>query len=411
MMGSISAKYAFRGLLRHARRTILSVVGVGVGCGIAIFATSWIRGGGEMQVRAASESGAGHLRVVPDGWVESHDNAPRLPGWRRTLAIAESLPGLVAAAPRARANGLLAFGNRTWGVEVVGVSPGAEMASNRIVRKSSIEGSYLKEGNSGGIVIGSVLARRLDVELDDDLLVTLSGRDEMQSAMFRIVGILETGSRELDGAFCHIMLDDLARTTGLAGAAEISILLDEHKMLEPTREALVGQVASGSTVISWKEVNPELAANVEGDTAFMGLLIAIIVVVVSLGIVGSQLTTVLERRHEFAILSALGMKDRQVVSLIMLEAVMIGLGGAVVALALGGTASYLIATKGVDIGSLMGGELSFGGVLMDPVIYGEFGPWIVWHGLVISVAATVVASVYPAWYAVRKNPASALRMV
>ena len=69
-MGMVSAKYALRSLWRHPRRTILSMLGVGIGCGIGLFAVSWIKGGREMQVRAIAESGAGHLRVVPAGWVQ-----------------------------------------------------------------------------------------------------------------------------------------------------------------------------------------------------------------------------------------------------------------------------------------------------------------------------------------------------
>ncbi len=63
------------------------------------------------------------------------------------------------------------------------------------------------------------------------------------------------------------------------------------------------------------------------------------------------------------------MKGRQFTGLMMIEAVILGPGGAVVALALGGSVSYLSATKGVPIEALFGeGGMSFGRVLWDPVI-------------------------------------------
>ena len=105
------------------------------------------------------------------------------------------------------------------------------------------------------------------------------------------------------------------------------------------------------------------------------------------------------------------MKGKQLVGLIMLEAVAVGLGGAVVALGLGGYFAYRLATRGVSLTKMMGGELSFGSVLLDPVIYGDFGYWVLWYAIAISLASTIVASVYPAWYATRTDPAEAIRKV
>jgi len=412
MIGSVSAKYAMRSIRRHLRRTILSVLGVGIGCSIGLIAVSWIRGGREMQIRAVAESGGGHLRVVPAGWTEKRENSFRLVAWERTLAEVKAAPSVKAAVPRARANGLLAMGNRTSGVEVMGVDPEAEQVSNRIVRKCTFEGRYLEPGDSGKVVIGKVLARRLAVELDDDLLITLAGRDEMKSAMLSIVGIGETGSREIDSSFCHVILGDIEKITGYEGPGEIAILLQSHKRIDQTRKALARKLPGNNEVITWREVNPGIAANVEGDTAFTSGLIAIVVIVVVLGIASAQLTAVLERRREFAVLTALGMKGVRIVGLIVLEAFMIGLGGAITALALGGPAAYYLSNKGVNLAGLYGsGEVLIGDVLLDPYMYGDFGLWVLWFALGVSLVATLVASIYPAWFATRTDPASALRTV
>jgi len=411
MIGKVTAKYALRSLSRHPRRSVLSVLGVGIGCAMGLLAASWTGGAAEMQIRAASESGAGHLRVVPNEWPRTRENSLRLADWRRALRQVESLPRLKAAAVRARTNGLLAFGNRTAGVQVIGVDPEAEIDSNRIVNRATLHGRYLRPDDAGKVVIGTQLAKRLDVELDDDLYVTLSARDEMKSAMFNIVGIIGTGSRDIDASICHVTLDDVEKITGYQGPAEISILLDDHRLIAPTQKELTRRLAGSDTVITWKEVNPGLAANVEGDRAFMNVLIGIVFVVVALGIASAQLTAVLERRREFAILSALGMKARRVVALVVLEALMVGLGGAVAALVLGGPVAYYLATKGVSMAALMGEELSFGNVLLDPYMYGAFGIWLLWYALGVSVTATVAASIYPAWLATKIQPAEALRMV
>jgi ABC-type lipoprotein release transport system permease subunit len=409
MIGNVSAKYAIRSLLRHPRRSLLSVLGVGIGCALALFGASWISGSTEMQIRAISESGGGHLRVVHQEWPDTREDSLRLVDGVRTLEVVRALPGVKSCAMRARTKGLLAMGNRTAGAEVTGVIPEDEMASNRIVNRAAIEGRYLQSDDTDKVVIGRVLAKRLGVEVDDDLYVTLVGANDIQSAMLTIVGIIQTGSRDLDAMVCQVTLADIERLTGCQGAADISILLDDYRLVETTQRILARQVSDGNVVITWKEVNPGLAGNVEGDRAFTKGLLVIIVLLVSLGIVSAQLTAVLERRSEFAILSALGMKGRQVVGLVVLEAVVVGLAGAALGLALGGTGAYFLSTRGVGFESFMGDDASFGDVLIDPRLFGDFGPWLISYALVISLVATVAASIYPAWLATRIDPARALR--
>ena len=362
-----------------------------------------------MQVRAASESGAGHIRVVPEEWPKTRENTLRLTEWEQALAAVEAVPGVTSIARRARANGLLAFGNRMMGVEMVGVDPAAEPAANRLVGKARLTGRYLEPGDRGAVVIGTTLAERLDVELDDDLMVTLSGSDGIAGAMLTIVGLLDTGSRELNTGMCHVTLEDLNGITEYDAPGEISILLDDYRRIDAVQKELQEVMPPGNTVVSWRTITPALAANVEGDTAFIRFMSFIIVVVVILGIASAQLTAFLERRKEFGVLSALGMKARHVVGLILIEAIAIGLAGSVATLALGGPVAYLVATKGIHIAGFMGGDLGIDNVLLDPYIYGDFGVWLVWYAVAVSVTASLVASIYPMWFAIRTNPVEALR--
>jgi len=409
MIGRISARYALRSLTRHKRRTVISMIGVGIGVGIGLFATSWIRGAYEMQVRAASECGVGHLRIVPADWAKTRENMLRLADPEGALAAAKRIPGVGHVVPRARTTGMLAMGNRSAGVEIVGVEAESEFASNRIVGRTKILGRYLRRGDRGKIVIGKALAKKLDVEVDDELHVMLAGREEVRPDMFVIVGLVETGSRQLDEALCHISLPDLTEKTDAPGVAEITIMLDNYKRIAAVGERLQAELSGGDEVLPWQQINTELAANAEGDRRFTSVIVLIIIVVVSLGITSAQLTAVLERRREFGVLLALGMKGRQIVGLLFIEGLVIGLGGAVVSLVVGGPLVYLI-HRGIDFSEMMD-DPSFAGVLFDPVIRGDAGLWIPVFAFGVSIAATLVASIYPARFALRTDPADALRVV
>ncbi|MCK5596604.1 MAG: ABC transporter permease, partial [Candidatus Eisenbacteria sp.] len=126
MSTPIIAKFAVRTLGRNVRRTLLSVVGIGIGVAIAVFMTAFMRGSTQMRVRAIAESGFGHVKVVPADWDVSRDSDLRLADWEAELAAVRATRGVKAAAPHARSTALLGFGTRVAGVEMLGVDPVAE---------------------------------------------------------------------------------------------------------------------------------------------------------------------------------------------------------------------------------------------------------------------------------------------
>lgn len=131
---------------------------------------------------------------------------------------------------------------------------------------------------------------------------------------------------------------------------------------------------------------------------------------VVLGVTSAQLTAMLERRREFAVLMALGMKGGQLLRLVLLEAGLLGLMGAVVGLGLAAYPVYYTATSGIDFSSLMKGDIAIFGVFFDPVIYADMGAWMVFYALALSCFSTLVAALYPAFSVLRTDPGSALSL-
>jgi ABC-type lipoprotein release transport system permease subunit len=406
----IIAKFAVRTLGRNVRRTLLSVVGIGIGVAIAVFMTAFMRGSTQMRVRAISESGFGHVMVAPADWERSRDNDLRLVNWEAELAAVRTTEGVKVAAPHARSTALLGFGTRVAGVEMLGVDPVAEVETSRLARAID-EGRYLKDGDRDAVVVGRTIANRLEVELDDDLLLTVVSKNgEMEYAMLRIVGIIETGSRDMDASICHVMLEDIERLTGREGAGEISVTLDDPFQMDAAVSRLRTVVSPEDDVLTWMVVVPAQGGDYQSDKGFMNILAGTVLVVVILGIAGAQLTAVLERRREFAVLIALGMKASQVVRLILLEAVVMAVMGAAVGLLLAWFPLHQTATKGIDFSTMMGGDLAMSGVLFDPIMYSVPGLWVLPYALVIAFVSTLIAAVYPAVFALRTDPTSALSL-
>ena len=270
MSANLSLQYALRSLGRSRRRTGLSVLGVGLGCAIALFATAFMRGGENMRMHAIAESGYGHLRIAPKGWEQSRRDDLRLQDSAAALEAARGLEGVAVVAAHVRVQGLLAFGTRVAGVQLLGVDPAAEPRLNRLVRTID-EGRYLQAGDEGAVVVGKALVERLDVELGDDLLLTLTRADgEMEYAMLRIVGIVSTGSRTIDEAICHAMLADVEKMTGLQGVAEVSVAFADPQQVAALSAELAQRV-QGDEVLSWREILPAMSGDGRGRPSLFQL--------------------------------------------------------------------------------------------------------------------------------------------
>jgi len=410
MRPGVGSRYAWRSVRRNIRRTVLSVAGIGFGCALALFVDGVNRGKDEFYVRVAAETGTGHLRVVPAGWRLRRDADLRLTDGPAALAAARALPGVTVAVPRARAQALLAMGTHVVPLELVGADPALEPRADRLMRRME-RGHYLVPGERGAAVVGRAVAERLGADLGDEILATAMGFDgEIQSALFRIEGVVATGSEDIDASICQVALEDLEALTGRRGPGEITVILGDWRQAGVARDRLSARLGGGSEVLTWHELAPEFEGHLRQDTASARLVTGLIIAIVLLGVTSAQLAAVLERRREFAVLSALGMSTRRMVGLLLQEALLLGLAGATVGLAVGGPLVWHYARAGLDFSRWLGSSYSFQGIILEPILYLDFGLWLLPEALVISLGSTMLASLYPARFVARTDPAVSLRV-
>ncbi|SIR53658.1 putative ABC transport system permease protein [Haladaptatus litoreus] len=124
-------------------------------------------------------------------------------------------------------------------------------------------------------------------------------------------------------------------------------------------------------------------------TGFVTGIAVISLVVGSIGIANIMLVSVTERTKEIGIMKAVGAQRRDVIQLFLVEAVMLGLLGALLGTPVGVGAAYIVAGY-IDV------SLTFP---------------LEWFAIAIAVGVLVgvVAGLYPAWSAARTDPIDALR--
>ena len=162
----------------------------------------------------------------------------------------------------------------------------------------------------------------------------------------------------------------------------------------------------GLEVLSWRDIQPDLALTSEMAEAIYGLFMVLILAALAFGIVNTMLMVVLERTKEIGMLTAIGMNKKKVFRMIMTESVFLSLIGGVAGMAISWIVIRLTSEKGINFRSM---EEGFEALGYSAHIYPDIGPdfFLIVTGLIIITG--ILSSVYPAIKALKLDPADALR--
>jgi ABC-type antimicrobial peptide transport system permease subunit len=154
---------------------------------------------------------------------------------------------------------------------------------------------------------------------------------------------------------------------------------------------------------------PTLARLFLLDDAFNYVMNGVVLAVVGLGILNTILMRVLERRYEFGLLSALGLRPVQLAVMVIGESVALTAMSLALGLVLGLGVQHYFATHGLDLRWVFKSSLPTA-LVFDPIIYARLTPArIAWSLGIVFLMATVI-SFYPALKAARTRLPDALKV-
>ena len=223
-------KLALRNLLRRRTQSLLAAGAVAGGLSLIIFTTnfqdgSW-RGVVDDSIRAAS----GHVVVQAKGYQDEKDAELLLSD---SSTIAEKVRGVAPhthVVRRLFLQGMVASPDNTVAIALHGVEPVPESETSQVADKLT-QGAWLPDDDGAWLLIGHRLAKRLNVSIDDKVVVSISHKGEIQGLPFRVAGIFETGSTQLDNFFALASLK--AAQSMLPGvkdpATQVSIQVPEYQ--------------------------------------------------------------------------------------------------------------------------------------------------------------------------------------
>jgi ABC-type lipoprotein release transport system permease subunit len=403
-------KLAFRNLVRHLRRTLLTVTAIALGTGLALFSIGLGDGGHFQMIENGVRIGQGHLTVQKEGFLESPSTSLYVEDPNPFIAVIRKSPYVEKTFPRIRGEGILATAAGAEGVMFQGIDPSFPGEAT-IFRKSLAEGKFLTGYDDASVVLGAKLADRLKLKLGKKVvLTTQDATGEITSTLLRVRGIFRTGSGTIDGNICLIPLGNIQKVLSMGeGITSIAVYLKNPFKQEQALAEIGSQLPQGSSrLYQWQVLQPDLRDYVVIDDAFGYMIYAIILLIVAIGVLNTVLMSVMERRREIGILTAVGMESNQVMRMILVETVFITLIGIIFGLAIGLGINWYFSTYGLDLSKWSAEEWSLAGTVIDPVLRSHLRPHRVF-GLCLAVfLLTVTMGIYPAWKASRTLPVEAM---
>jgi putative ABC transport system permease protein len=422
-------KVSWRNLWRNPRGTLLTALALGLGLALLLISLGLLDGGHEETIASGVRFGPGHVVIQAKGFQDTGSQELLLPA-RVVSTINEFLRTepmthlLLGVSPRLLATGLLSSAANSAGVTIIGVIPRDERAVSLIPQRI-VDGAYLSDERPTGVVIGAEVARKLNLKIGSKVvLMTQAVRQpgtkvkdvtagEMQSTLLRVNGIFLTGIQAVDANVIHLPLPMAQTLLGVPDGQVTQVALflrregDSLKVAKGLRRELAGTTVE---VLTWRESMPMLAQILGLDHAFNYIMNGVVLAMVGLGILNTILMKVLERRYEFGVCKAIGLRPLQLAVMIIMESLALTAISLALGLALGLSVEHYFATSGLDLRLIFRNSLP-STIVLDPILYSHLSPKrIVSSVSIVFIMATAI-SFYPALKAAWTKLPDALKVL
>ncbi|MFP4526174.1 MAG: ABC transporter permease [Bacteroidales bacterium] len=321
-------KLAWRNIWRNKRRTLITTASVFFAIFFALIMRAFQLGSYSNMIDNAVQLYSGHIQIHAKGFKDNQSINNSFVYDQDLFNTLNDHDLIKEVIPRLESFALASSGNKTKGVLLMGVDPEKQDEMSKLSEKI-VKGGYLS-GGENSLLLSQTLSEFLKVSVNDTIVLLSQGYHGATAAgKYQVKGIVKIPKPDLDNKLVYLPLHTAQQmylandrlttvSVNIHDSDELQYMVDELNRLLPSEKY---------EVQSWKELMPELVQQIESDNASGWILLAILYIIIAFGVFGTVMMMVVERKKEFGIMVAVGMKRIKLAVIVAMEMVMIGMLG------------------------------------------------------------------------------------
>lgn len=400
-------KLAWRNLWRNKRRSLITMASIFFAVLLAIVTRSLQEGTYNQMINNMVSFYSGYVQVHQQGYWDEQtlDNS-----LAEDPALVEQVlahPQVETLIPRLESFALASYQDETAPTAVVGIDPERERQLTNLPDKL-VAGQYLDE--NGGALLAEKLAEKMNLGVGDTVVLLGQGyHGVMAAGKYEVKGILSFGSPDLNARMLYLPLTEAQVMYGAYDRLTGYVLALKDPQATPQVVAeLQAQLDTAQfEVMDWRSMMPELVQTIEGDRAGGVVMVWVLYLIIGFGIFGTVLMMTTERKFEFGVLTAIGMKRGRLSLTVILESIIIAMLGVLAGILAALPITWYFQENPIYMGDEMADMYAEYG--MDAVLPMTVDPALFLDQGITILIITLIISLYPLIKISRLEPVEAMK--
>ena len=400
-------KLAWRNLWRNRRRTLIAISSIIFSVLLASWMRSMQEGSYDSMIENVVKFYSGYLQVQDTAYWEERTLENSMEFSPELIHQIENLKDVTLVSHRLESFALAANHQHSKPGMVLGIEPEAE---NRItaISKKIKAGEFIQPGDKS-VVLGKGLADFLNLTVGDTLVMIGQGYHGISAnGLFPVKGIMEHPNQEFDKRLVLLDIETAREFYSAYGlSTSLVVMTGDHYQVDHLKAEIGGLLSPEKTVLTWVEMQPEIEQLIQSDRASGIIMLGILYLVIAFGMFSVIMMMVKERRREFGVIHAVGMKKRKMAIVVLLETLFIGIIGCTIGLAV----SYLFCLWFYHNPIPLTGEMATATVQygMEPYMFFSIQPSLFYNQMILVFFISLFIAIFPVYNIYRLKITNALR--
>ena len=291
-----------------------------------------------------------------------------------------------------------------------------DLEKRNIISANIKRGSLTDFKGNNNIVMGERLAQKLGVRIGDKVTlispkgtVTAFGSVPRLKA-FKLVGTFNIGMFEYDSNFVFMTLQAAQIYFRLPGAVtNLEVFGDNPETAPALGKDILLKLTGKARVHDWQRANASFFNAIQVERNVMFLILTLIILVAAFNIISSMIMLVKDKGRDIAILRTMGATRGMIMRVFFLAGASVGIIGTLAGFILGLSFTNNIESIRQWIQGLTGTDLFAAEIYFLSQLPAVVNPGEVVTVVLMGLALSFLATLYPSWRAARLDPAEALR--